>query len=110
TSMNPPLITLLTDFGEEDGYVAQMQGVIFAINPQARVISISHAVPPQDIRRGAQLLDEVIDAFPPATIHVAVVDPGVGSARKLIGAELAGQRFIAPDNGLLSRVARRYPP
>lgn len=108
--MNLPLITLLTDFGETDGYVAQLQGVILGINPQARIVSISHAVPPQDVRRGAQLLSEVVDAFPVGTIHVAIVDPGVGSDRRIVGVEMGGQRFVAPDNGLLGDVASRYRP
>lgn len=108
--MSRPLITLTTDFGTSDSYVAQMKGVILGINPEAQVVDISHAVPPQDVRRGALLLDRSIAAFPPGTLHVGVVDPGVGSARSLVGVEMAGQRFLAPDNGLLSAVIRHFPP
>jgi hypothetical protein len=108
--MDAPVITLLTDFREADGYVAQMKGVILGINPAARLVDVSHAVPPQDVRRGAILLHQVWQAFAPGTIHVAIIDPGVGSARLPIGAELGGQRFILPDNGLLSLVAAEAAP
>ena len=106
----PPLITLTTDFGEGSPYVAQMKGVILSINPAARIVDISHAVPPQDIRRGAQVLAEATPLFPPGTLHVAVVDPGVGSVRELLYAEFGDQRYLAPDNGLLSGLALRANP
>lgn len=103
------MITLLTDFGTDDGYVAQMKGVILGIAPGVAIVDVTHVVPPQDIRRAALLLDEVVDAFPPGTVHVVVVDPAVGSARALVGVEAAGQRFLAPDNGVLTCVLARYP-
>ncbi|MDB5388605.1 MAG: hypothetical protein JWM11_4251 [Planctomycetaceae bacterium] len=103
------LITLLTDFGVQDTYVAQMKGVILGLNPNATIVDVTHAIAPQDVFHGAICFDEAFDAFPPGTIHVVVVDPGVGSARRRIGVELGGQRFVGPDNGLLSLVARRYP-
>src|SRR5262245_4598333 len=104
------LVTLTTDFGTCDSYVAQMKGVILGIAPQARLVDVTHAIPPQDVARGAHVLEEIAGAFPPDTIHLAVVDPGVGSDRVLLAAEAAGQRFLAPNNGLLSLVFDRWPP
>ena len=104
---SPPLITLLTDFGLSDTYVGQVKGVILGINRDARLVDLSHQVPPQDILTAALLLDDAVDAFPPGTIHLVVVDPGVGSERRLLAAEFGDQRFVAPDNGLLQLVARR---
>lgn len=102
------IITLTTDFGSTDGYVAQMKGVILGINPEAVLVDVTHSIPPQDILAGARQLDEVVDAFPPGTIHVGVVDPGVGTARSLIGVEAGGMRFVAPNNGMLSLVLQRW--
>ncbi len=97
-------ITLLTDFGTRDEYVGVMKGVIERINPHARVIDISHAVAPQDIVHGAYLLAATFRFFASGTVHVAVVDPGVGGRRRILAAEGEGYRFLAPDNGLLERV------
>lgn len=105
-----PLITLTTDFGEGSPYVAAMKGVILSINPEARVVDVSHAVPPQDIRQGAIVLGDVTPLFPAGTIHVAVVDPGVGTSRHIVYAEIAAHRYVCPDNGLLSRLASRQKP
>lgn len=96
------LITLLTDFGLQDHFVGVMKGVIASIAPEARVIDISHAVPPQQIAPARFLLDQTWPYFPKKTIHVAVVDPGVGSARRALLVEAHGQFFIAPDNGILT--------
>ena len=104
------IITLTTDFGTGSHYVAAMKGVILSIHPAATIVDIAHDVPPQDIRRAALLLDDVADWFPPETIHVAVVDPGVGTDRAIVYARIGQQQFIAPDNGLLSRLAARMPP
>lgn len=104
--MIPP-ITLLTDFGTVDGYVAQMKGVILAIAPKATIVDVTHSIPHGDVRQGALMLDQIVDAFPPLTVHVAVVDPGVGSGRALLGAQMCGQRFLAPDNGLLGALLDR---
>lgn len=98
------LITLTTDFGLQDHYVGVMKGVIAGIAPQARVIDLCHAVPPQDIARGAYVLAASCRYFPPGTIHVAVVDPGVGSERRALAVEAGGWRWVAPDNGLLGWV------
>ena len=104
------VITLTTDFGNGSPYVAAMKGVIYTINPSARIVDLSHAIAPQDVRAGAVVLDNTAEYFPAGTIHVAVVDPGVGSDRAIIYAEMASQRFVTPDNGILSRLASRCPP
>jgi S-adenosyl-L-methionine hydrolase (adenosine-forming) len=96
------LITLLTDFGAGDGYVGVMKGVILRIAPDARIVDISHEVGPQDIAAGAFILQRAYRYFPPDTIHVAVVDPGVGSARRGIALDTAHGRFVGPDNGLFT--------
>jgi S-adenosyl-L-methionine hydrolase (adenosine-forming) len=108
--MPRPVITLTTDFGEGSSYVAQMKGVILTLNPEATLVDITHKVPPQDIRHGAQVLDDVTRRFPSDTIHVAVVDPGVGTERRILYARIGTQNYIAPDNGLLTLVAHRAPP
>ena len=105
-----PVITLTTDFGLTDHFVGVMKGVIFGIQPTARVIDISHGVPPYDIAGGAFTIAQAYRYFPKKTIHVVVVDPGVGSTRRPLLAEMAGQYFIAPDNGVLSIVLAREAP
>jgi len=104
------MITLTSDFGTTDSYVAQMKGVILGINPLVDIVDVTHAVPPQDIARAGVIIDEIARVFPAGTIHVAVVDPGVGSQRSIIAAEASGQRFLAPDNGLLGAVLARAAP
>ncbi|MCI0492995.1 MAG: SAM-dependent chlorinase/fluorinase [Planctomycetes bacterium] len=106
----PAIITLTTDFGEGSRYVAAMKGVILTINPHARLVDLSHSIPPQDIRAGAIALAETVPYFPADTIHVAVVDPGVGSRRRIVYARIGAQQFIAPDNGLLGCLASRERP
>lgn len=108
--MSTPLITLTSDFGDRGPYVAQMKGVILSQAPAARIVDISHSIPPQAVEEGAWLLSEAAFRFPPGTIHVAVVDPGVGSDRALVLARMAGRTFLAPDNGLLSLCAQAHPP
>lgn len=103
-------ITLLTDFGEEDTYVGVMKGVIASVCPEARVIDLTHQVPPQDIATGAFLLDISVDYFPEGTIHVAVVDPGVGTVRKPIAVRTAQAFFVGPDNGIFTLVLQRHKP
>jgi S-adenosyl-L-methionine hydrolase (adenosine-forming) len=104
------ILTLTTDFGVGSRYVAAMKGVILSVNGAAQVVDISHAIPPQNIRAGAIVLSETVNWFPAGTIHVAVVDPGVGSQRRIIYAEINEQRFVAPDNGLLSCLAAKNKP
>lgn len=101
------VITLLTDFGSQDAYVGIMKGVIAAISPCANVIDICHNSPPQDILHGAYLLSTSYKHFPRKTIHVAVIDPGVGSNRDIICAETEDYFFLAPNNGLLSLIAHK---
>lgn len=101
-------ITLTTDFGQSDHYVACMKGVILSIAPNTQIVDVTHAVPPHDVVRGAFALRQVFDYFPEGTIHVAVVDPGVGTTRRLIAASYDGQIILAPDNGIVSLVHRDF--
>jgi hypothetical protein len=98
------LITLTTDFGYQDPFVGIMKGVIFGINPQAQVIDLSHGVPAEDVFAGALLIQHAVRYFPPGTIHVVVVDPGVGSSRNALLIECEGMYLLGPDNGVLSLV------
>ena len=100
------IITLLTDWGNGDPFLATMKGVIAGIAPDARVIDISHAVKKFDVREGAHFLSVAFKYFPKGTIHVGVVDPGVGSKRKPIIIRTKNYFFVGPDNGLLSAAAR----
>lgn len=104
------VITLTTDFGTGSPYVAAMKGVILSLSPAVTIVDITHDVPPQDVRFGAVVLDDVAERFPAGTIHVVVIDPGVGTDRALVFARIGQQNYLAPDNGLLSRLARRTPP
>lgn len=97
----PPVIALLTDFGLQDPYVGVMKGVIHSVNPRALVVDITHGVEPQNIRQGGYLLWSAYRYFPPNTVFVAVVDPGVGSARRILGVRTPRGTFLAPDNMLL---------
>lgn len=98
------VITLLTDFGTRDYFVASMKGVILGINPQARIVDLSHDVTPHQIEEAAYLLKASYKYFPDGTVHVAVVDPGVGSARRPLLVTTSRHFFVAPDNGLLSYI------
>jgi hypothetical protein len=102
--MTNRLITFTTDFGLSDHFVGTMKGVVAGIAPQARVIDISHNIAPYNVHEGAFVIAEAWPYFPKGTIHVVVVDPGVGSSRRPILAEAGGHFFIAPDNGVLSLV------
>src|SRR5215468_8977822 len=105
------VITLLTDFGLEDGYVAAMKGVVATIAPEARLVDVTHLVPPQDVASGRFRLLTVAPYFPPGTIHLAVVDPGVGTARRAVAIRAAsGSYFVGPDNGLLLGALETDPP
>jgi S-adenosyl-L-methionine hydrolase (adenosine-forming) len=105
-----PIITLTTDFGLSDHFVGTMKGVILGIAPTAQIVDISHGIQPFEIADGAFTIAQAYRYFPKKTIHVIVVDPGVGSARRPLLAEMAGQYFIAPDNGVLSMVFAREKP
>lgn len=97
-----PLITLLTDFGLADEYVGLMKGVILSINPLAKIIDLTHQIDPQDIVQAAYTIKSSYKYFPKGTIHLLVVDPGVGTCRSVIALEKDGHIFLAPDNGLLT--------
>jgi len=104
------IITLTTDFGAGSPYVAAMKGVILSIDPEARVIDLTHDIAAQDVRQAAVVLENTTPWFPEGTIHVAVIDPGVGTERAIVYAEIGGQQYVAPDNGLLSRLTARRAP
>jgi len=99
-----PVITLLSDFGLTDPFVGMMKGVILSRTPQARLVDITHSVPPQDVATASFLLAASYPYFPPGTVHLAVVDPGVGTQRRPLAALINDHFFVAPDNGLLSHV------
>ena len=105
--MKNSIITLLTDFGTKDHYVASMKGVILRINPKCTFIDITHQVNPQDIKEGAFLLSSVYSFFPKGTIHLSVVDPGVGGPRKPILLVTQNYFFVGPDNGLFTLAVKR---
>jgi S-adenosyl-L-methionine hydrolase (adenosine-forming) len=104
-----PLITLLTDFGARDAYAASLRGVILSLNPAAVLVDITHEVPRQDIRSGAIILADAAPYFPPNTIHLAVVDPGVGSGRRALAARCRGHYWVGPDNGLFHLIFAQAP-
>jgi S-adenosylmethionine hydrolase len=105
-----PIVTLLTDFGTRDYYVAAMKAVLIRHCPDVRLIDVTHSVPPQDILCGSITLERAVDGFPPGTVHLAVVDPGVGTDRRLIVTKLKGQFIVCPDNGLITWPWRRLGP
>ncbi len=96
------IITLTTDFGLRDSYVGAMKGVVLSIAPNAQLVDIAHEVPPHDIIHGAFVIAQAAPHFPKGTIHIGVIDPGVGSTRKPICVECDGQFFVGPDNGLFA--------
>nr|HID14667.1 hypothetical protein [Anaerolineae bacterium] len=104
-----PLVTLTTDFGTADGYVGTMKGVILGITPDARLVDISHEIAPQNVRQAAYVLYTACPFFPPHTVHLVVVDPGVGSARRPIALRTPAGYFVGPDNGVFSYVMAREP-
>ena len=97
-------VTLLSDFGMRDHFVAAMKGVMLGLNPELTFVDISHSIPPQDVFSAAFTLGQAWDCFPAGTIHLAVVDPGVGGPRKALAASVGSHFFVAPDNGILSHV------
>ena len=105
-----PVIALLSDFGSKDHYVGTMKAVILGICPDVTLVDITHEIAPHDVLDGALELAAAYRFFPAGTIFLAVVDPGVGSARRGIAAEVGDYRFISPDNGLLTAVIRDVPP
>lgn len=105
----PAPITLTTDFGQQDRYVGQMKGAILRIAPTAPIVDITHAIRPQDVRAASFVIADLAEAFPPNTVHLGVIDPGVGSSRRVIATRVGDQFYVAPDNGLLTLVLARDP-
>jgi S-adenosylmethionine hydrolase len=105
----PPVVTLTTDFGTSDVYVGQMKGAILAVCPNAVIVDLTHEIPPFDVEAGAFAIAASYETFPPGSIHVVVVDPGVGTERRSLVVRTARHVFLAPDNGVLSRVLDRDP-
>ncbi len=103
-SVRQPIITLTTDFGTSDHFAGAMKGVIASIAPRARVVDITHEIAPYEILEGAFVIAQAWSSFPKRSIHVIVVDPGVGSSRRPILVQAGGHFFIAPDNGVLSMI------
>jgi len=108
--MAKPIIAMLTDFGTRDHYAGSLKGVVLTLCPDAVLVDISHDIPPHDILTGALELAACYRFFPPGTIFLTVVDPGVGSARLGLAAEAGDYRFVAPDNGVLTAVFAETPP
>lgn len=102
------VITLTTDFGVQDHYVGVMKAVLLSIAPDARMIDISHQIPPQDIMAGAWVVRNSAMLFPPGSVHLVVVDPGVGTNRKPVALRIEDQYFVGPDNGIFSLIADSY--
>ncbi len=105
-----PVLTLTTDFGQRDGYVAMMKGVILSICPSAEIVDITHDIDPQDVREAAFRFHSAFRFFPTGTVHVVVVDPGVGTARAAIAMKTGAYVFVFPDNGILSLVVEQEKP
>ena len=110
-----PIITLTTDFGQADGYVGTLKGVILGICPQATLVDLTHEIPPQNVRQASYVLKVAAPYYPPGTIHVVVVDPGVGGARRPLAMQTPTAFFVGPDNGvftpiLLQETLYRKPP
>jgi hypothetical protein len=101
-----PIVTFTTDFGAHDGYVGALKGVVLSIAPQATLVDIAHGVPARDVAAGAVALAQAAPLFPPGTIHVAVVDPGVGGTRADLVVAAGDSFYVGPDNGVLSLAAR----
>ncbi|MBD3285629.1 hypothetical protein GF359_04145, partial [candidate division WOR-3 bacterium] len=99
------IVTLLTDFGTEDGYVGAMKGVVLSYFPDASIVDISHCIPRFNLKAASVVLEAAFGYFPRDTVHVFVVDPGVGSTRRHLFVRAADHIFIGPDNGVLGRIA-----
>ena len=104
--MNPGIVTLTTDFGLEGPYVGAMKGILLGLAPGVAMVDVCHSITPQNVLEGAFVLEGIVNAFPEGTVHLAVVDPGVGTPRRLLAVRAAGQWFVVPDNGLITGVAR----
>jgi S-adenosylmethionine hydrolase len=107
--MSTPIVTLTTDFGQSDSYVGTMKGVILSLCPEATLVDICHEIRPQAVRQAAYVLSTATPHFPPGTVHLVVVDPGVGSQRRPIVVQSGRALYVAPDNGVLSLALRQDP-
>jgi S-adenosylmethionine hydrolase len=105
--MSSRILTLTTDFGMTGSYVAALKGVLLEMAPGAQLVDVCHTIAPQNILEGGFVLAGIVDVFPKGTVHLVVIDPGVGMERRLVAARFAEQWFVLPDNGLLTGVARR---
>jgi S-adenosylmethionine hydrolase len=105
-----PILTLTTDFGGDGPYVASLKGIILSLAPETQLVDVSHSIAPQNVMEGAFVLAAIVDSFPAGTVHLAVIDPGVGTDRRLVALKVAEQWFVAPDNGLLGGLVRRHRP
>src|SRR6059036_1497786 len=105
-----PIITLTSEFGLSDHYVAAMKAVLIRDCPLARLIDVTHNVPRHDILCGSITLERAVDGFPPGTVHLAVVDPGVGTDRRILVTEINRQIVVCPDNGLITWAWHRLGP
>jgi S-adenosylmethionine hydrolase len=99
--MSEPIITFLSDFGSNDWFAGVVHGVLHSIHPRAHVVDLSHAIPPGMVNRAAFVLEAAAADFPPGTVHLVVVDPGVGTLRRALAVQARGQSFVGPDNGVL---------
>jgi S-adenosylmethionine hydrolase len=104
------IVTLTTDFGTLGPYVAAMKGILLGMAPAAQLVDVSHTISPQNILEGAFVLAGIVESFPRGTVHLAVVDPGVGTDRRMIAVSIGGQWFVLPDNGLITGAARGRTP
>ena len=107
--MSRPVITLTTDFGQTDGYVGAMKGVILSICPDTVLVDISHQIRPQAVEQAAYVLSTAAAYFPPGTVHLVVVDPGVGSVRRPIAVHTAQSTYVGPDNGVICLALNQDP-
>src|SRR5204863_6314756 len=104
-----PIITLLSDFGLSDSYVAEMKAVLLQGWPAVRLVDVTHLIPPQDVLAGSITLERALRSFTKGTVHLAVVDPDVGSERRILAVKIHGQIVICPDNGLITWAWHRLP-
>lgn len=107
--MSRPMVTLTTDFGQSDSYVGAMKGVILGLCPEAALVDICHEIRPQAVRQAAYVLSTAVPYFPPGTVHLVVVDPGVGSVRRPIVVQTGRALYVAPDNGVISLGLKQDP-
>lgn len=104
-----PLVTLTTDFGSHSTYVAQLKGILFGLRPDVKLVDVTHEIQPQQVDEAGWVVEQLLGFYPPETIHLVVVDPGVGTSRRIVLIRLAKQTLVGPDNGLFTRACNRFP-